>query len=62
MVSLKYLSNFWRTLKIPEISLQFKWSGKCFLVAGTVAFQVPKFAITDIKLFIPVVTLSTHGN
>ena len=30
MVSLKYLSNFWRTLEMPlincEISLELKWS------------------------------------
>ena len=41
MVSLKYLSNFWRTLESNG--------------AGT-------FAITDTKLYVPVVTLSTQGN
>ena len=39
MVSLKYLSNFWRTLDMPlincEISLHLKWSRKCVIVAGT---------------------------
>ena len=35
---------------------------KWFLVAGTVANQVTTFAITDTKLYVPVVTLSTHDN
>ena len=55
MVSLKYISNFWRTLGMPlincEINLQLKWSKKKkFLVAGTTANQVPKFTTTDTNL------------
>ena len=50
MVPLKYLSNFWRTLEIPlmncEISLILTWSANCFLLAVTVANQVPTFEIT----------------
>ena len=34
----------------------------CFLVAGTIPNQVPTFTITDIKLCVPVVTLSTKDN
>ena len=34
------------------------WSEKCFLVVDTVTYQVPKFTITDTKLYIPVITLS----
>ena len=45
-----------------EISLQLKWFANCFLVAGTVAGQVPTFTITDTKLYVPVVTLSTQYN
>ena len=64
MVQLKYLSNFWRTLEIPlincEISLQLKRSKDCFLIAGTVANQVPTFTKTDTKLYVPAVTLSTQ--
>ena len=45
-----------------EISLQLKWSKNCILVAGTVANQIPEFKITDTKLYIPVVTLSTQDN
>ena len=63
MVTLKYLSNFWRTLEMPlincEISVQFKWPKNCILVASTVANQNPTFQIYDTKLYVPVVTLST---
>ena len=66
MVSLKYLSNSWRTLEMPlincKISLQLKWSKNCILVAGTTANQNPYFQITDTKLYVPVVTLSTQDN
>ena len=33
-----------------------------FLVAGTMANQVPTFTITDTKLYVPAVTLSTQDN
>ena len=66
MIPLKYLRNFWRALEIPlincEVSLQLISSKKCFLVAGTAANQEPKFKVTDAKLFVPVVTLSTQDN
>ena len=45
-----------------EISLLLKWSKRCILVAGTAANQVPEFKITDTKLYVPVVTLSTQDN
>ena len=65
-VPLKYLSNFWRTLKMLlincEINLQLKWSANCFLVAGTVANQVSIFTIPDTKFCVPVITLSTQDN
>ena len=35
---------------------------KCILVAGTAANQVPEFKITDTKLFVPAITLSTQDN
>ena len=66
IVQLKYLSNFCRTLEMPlincEISLQLKWSKDFILVVGTAANQEPEFRITDTKLYVPVVTLSTQGN
>ena len=63
MVPLKYLSKFWRTLEIPlincEISLILTWSSTCVITnsngAGT-------FEITNTKLYVPVVTLSTQEN
>ena len=51
MVSLKYLSNFRRTLSMPlincEISLHLKWSRKCITVAGTANDSNPTFQIND---------------
>ena len=65
MVPLKHLSNFWKTLKMVlincEIIFILTWSKK-ILVAVTVANQEPKFKITDAKLYVPVVTLSTLDN
>ena len=63
MVPLKYLSNFWRTLEMPlincEVNLILTWSSTCVITnsngAGT-------FAITDTKLYVPVMTLSTQEN
>ena len=60
MVPLKY---FWRTLEMPlincEVNLILTWSSTCVITnsngAGT-------FAITDTKLYVPVVTLSTQEN
>ena len=37
------------------------WSKKCFLVAGTATNQKPTFTITDTKLYVSVITLSTQG-
>ena len=45
-----------------EIFLPLKWSKNCILVAGTAANQNPEFKITDTKLFVPVLTLSTQDN
>ena len=39
-----------------------KRSKSCILVAGTVANQNPEFKITDTKLYVPIVTLSTQDN
>ena len=57
MVPLNYLTNFWRTLEMPlincEVNLMF--SNLCSTGAGA-------FEITDTKLYVPVVTLSTQDN
>ena len=65
MVPLKYLSNFWGTLKMVklrncEVSLILTWSANYFLVFHTAAHQVTTFRITDTKLYAPVITLSSN--
>ena len=62
-VSLKYLSNFWRSLEMPlincKVELSLRWYENCILPsAGTAA----TFAITDTKFYVPVVTLKTEDN
>ena len=66
MVPLKYLSNFWRTLEMPlincEVNLISTWSSTCVIVSTNIPSQSATFAITDTKLYVPVVTLSTQEN
>ena len=66
MVPLRYLSNFWRTLDMPlincEVNLILTWSSSCVLIATSIPNQNATFAITDTKLYVPVVTLSTQEN
>ena len=63
MVSLKYLSIFWRTLEMPLIICEISIAKLDYiLVAGTAANQNPKFKITDTKLYVPIITLSTQDN
>ena len=61
-VPLKYLSNFWRSLEMPlincKVELSLKWYERCLLTAATTA----TFTITDAKLYVPIVTLSTEDN
>ena len=45
-----------------EINFQLTYSKKNVLAAGTVVNQIPKLRITNKKLFVPVVTLSTQEN
>ena len=50
MVSLKYLSNFWRTLEMSlincEVGLILTWSENCVIIYTDVANQAPTFTIT----------------
>ena len=66
MVPLKYLSNFWRTLEMPlincEVALILTWSADCGIIYTNVANQIPTLAITEVNLYVPVVTLSTQDN
>ena len=62
-VSLKYLSNFWRSLGMPlincKVEFSLKWYEECILSnSGNGA----TFKITDAKLYIPIVTLKTEDN
>ena len=56
-VPLKYLSNFWKTLEMPlingGINLILSWSENC---VNSSAAGGTKFAKTDTKLYVPVVT------
>ena len=63
IVPLTYLNNFWRTLAMPlinyEINLILIWSSTCVINNSTGAGT---FMITDTKLYVPIVTLSTQDN
>ena len=63
IVPLKYLSNFWRTLEMPlincEVNLELTWSKDSVITTST---GEGKFQITETKLYVPVVTLSTQDN
>ena len=66
MAALKYLSNFWRTLEMPliycETNLILTWSANCVIVSTNNANQNATFAITNTRLYVPVLTLSTQEN
>ena len=66
MVPLKYLSNFGRTLEMLlincEINLILTWSANCIIVSTNNANQNATFTITNTRLYVPVVTLSTQEN
>ena len=76
VVPFKYLSNFWRTLSMPlincEVSLTLTWSENCVItsierrvITNTGRDTSPTnatFEITDIKLYVPIVTLSTKDD
>ena len=63
VVLLKYLSTFWRSLEMPllncKVHLELNWIEDCiFSRAGDSA----KFEITDAKLLVLIVTLSTKDS
>ena len=61
-VPLKHLSNFSRSLKMPlincKIEFSLKWYERCLLTVATTA----TFKITNVKLYVPIVTLSAEAN
>ena len=66
MVPLKYLTNFWRTLKMSfincQINLNLNWSKNCVIMATDIADQGSTFSKTDTKLYVPFVNLSNQNN
>ena len=61
-VSLKYLSNIWKSLEMPLINCniyhELNWTKDC--VMSTIADTT--FKITNTKLYVPIVTLSSKDN
>ena len=66
MVRLKYLSNFWRTREMRaincEVNIILTWSASCVIVYTNFANQDATFEISETKLYLPVVTLSTQDS
>ena len=66
MLPLKYLSNFWGTFEMPlincEINPSLIWLENYFIMAGAIDNQEQTFTMADVKLYVPVVTLSTEDN
>ena len=66
MVPLKYLRNFWRTLKMPlinrETELILDCSANHVIIYTDVDDHVPTFTTAETNLYVPVVTLSTQDN
>ena len=62
-VPLKHLSNFWRSLEMPlikcKVELSLKWNENCVLSSKD---DNSIFAITDTKLYVPIVTFSAEYN
>ena len=72
-VPLKYLGNFWRSLEMPLINckgdLSLRWIEKCVLTTSAIGADAnatgadsATFKITDAKLYVPVVSLSTEDS
>ena len=61
-ISNKYFNNFWWSLNLPLINYQAEldlwWTKKCALIERNNNIRGVNFAITSIKLYVPVVTLS----
>ena len=67
VVPLKYVSSFFRSLEMPlvncKIDLELTWHKDCIISSvNAAAGQVVSFMITNTKLYVPVVTLSTKDN
>ena len=67
------MSNIWRSLEIPmiyyRVELSLRWIENCVLTSAEIGANAnvtgvdgATFTITDPKLYVPVVTLSTEDN
>ena len=60
-MSLKYLSNFWRTLEMPFVNCKINfiliWLANCVISKGNTNFCKNRY-----KIYVPVVNLSTQDN
>ena len=57
-ISKKFLRNIWDVFNC-EINVDLNWSKKCVKIANSAADQGATFPITDTKLYVSFVTLST---
>ena len=66
MITFKHLGTFRRTLKMSfikrKIDFFLTWSAICIKVRESTGNQEPRFAITETKPYVPVVTLSAQDN
>ena len=60
-VPLKYSSNFWSSLEMPlincKIHLELNWTKDCVILTADTTFK-----ITNTKLYLPIVALSSKDN
>ena len=56
------MENYRNALINFEVNLILTWSTNCVIVSTNIANQNATFEITDTKLYVPVVTLSTQDN
>ena len=71
IVPLKYLSNFWRSLEMSlincRVEISLRWIKNCVLSGGekindSNTRTAAAFKITDVSIYIPIVTLSAEDN
>ena len=55
------MENSWNAINC-EVNLILTWPANCAIIYTDVANQIPTFTITEINLYVPVVTLTTQDN
>ena len=55
------MKNSWNAINC-EVNLILTWPANCVIIYTDVANQIPTFTITEINLYVPVVTLTTQDN